>query len=413
MTPEERNAQLAQAIAILEGLKEVIVVAPAPVPTPVPPPPAPVPPPPAPVATWSTPALLSAAGGTYQNIAASGKNVVVARGDGTLYVKSSQDEGKTFDAFRQIGFGTLYLDQPVAGDGDNFAIVATKVTKNVIDFIGSRPVGDHTLNTSTDGGKTWGLQKQITTGAQSLRHAVAVKGTEVHVAWMDFRRGVWDIYYGVWGLSGNVIQAPYPLVRGSGLAGAERPFIAISGEDIHLTWMDGRDGKGLAFMEQNYQIKNSTEVYYKRCRSGVWGPDRRMTVHPVNYSGRPAIAASGSNVCISYDFNPNVSGGNEIKALYSTDGGDTFAPLDVSNSPTDSTHSVVSGVGDSFAIAWKENADQGDYVREMKAGVLGPILKVGGPSLHIPFLAESDGYTHLMQADQSGRILHSRKARSL
>jgi hypothetical protein len=48
---------------------------------------------------------------------------------------------------------------------------------------------------STDNGLNWGVDTSLTPLDSIDRPCVAVSGSVVHVAWMDYRDGNWEIYY--------------------------------------------------------------------------------------------------------------------------------------------------------------------------------------------------------------------------
>src|SRR4030095_10519937 len=82
--------------------------------------------------------------------------------------------------------------------------------------------------------------------------------------------------------------------------------IAASGDVLHVTWSDNRDG--------------NNEIYYKRStNAGVsWGTDTRLTVNSWN-SALPCIAVSGGIVLVSW--NEDRDGNKEIYYKRSTNGG--------------------------------------------------------------------------------------------
>lgn len=369
------------------------------------PPPVVIPPTPVPVATWSNPVPLLPTGLTNQNIAASGKRVIVVRGDGNLHAMRSTDEAATFGPLVPIGIGKAYLEQPASINGLRVAIISTNVTKDVKDFFGFRPVGDVLLVTSEDGGETFAPQKQITTDAQCLRHSVANYADDINAVWMDYRRGVWDIMLAYSSDFGKSVTET-TLVQGTNVMGAQRPVIVMNGNDVFTCWMDGRDNKPGGILD-GVQVPTTFEVYGKRKINGTWLPDKRLTTLPL-YAGRPAVGNSGKTIVVVFDY----GWPNQIWAIQSSDFASSFsAPIKISETTGIATHASVSVRGDVATIAWKENADGSDYARELRNGVLGPIEKVGTAS-SIPLLVESENYTHLMYKDTSNRPIHRRKART-
>jgi hypothetical protein len=85
--------------------------------------------------------------------------------------------------------------------------------------------------------------------------------------------------------------------------------IAVSGSDLHLTWIDGRDG--------------NNEVYYKSSLNNgdTWGLDTRLTNNSV-VDHQPYIAANQNAVYLSwYSAQVPAPGQMGIHYIYSTDNG--------------------------------------------------------------------------------------------
>ncbi len=387
-------------------------VEPTPEPTPAPAPvPQPTPTPPAPAASWTQPMAIG--GGGFSGVAASGRTVHFARGDGTLSYCRSLDEGATREAWKTIGSGTLYLEDPIAAEGSNVAIVTVNANKSVSDFFGPRTVGDILFTVSPDNGATFTSQKQLTTGAAALRVSLAISGSFLHLTWMDYRRGVWDLYYTRSTDLGNTWSAPSVIVAGTNVLGASRPSISATGSSVHLAWMDARDGKPACF-----QLPVCTEVYTKTSRDNgdSWGPDIRRTNNTA-YAGRPAIHAGGDRVVIAFDLNKSANSSlnaGQAAALVSTDGGDTYGPVvELSGEGREGTHPVVThspstGV---FTVAWGDtrNGVTAQYGRTYN-GEWSPEARTSGPG-GIPLVASTETTTHLIYgAIGSGQMMYTRKA---
>ncbi|MCB2204619.1 T9SS type A sorting domain-containing protein [bacterium] len=133
---------------------------------------------------------------------------------------------------------------------------------------------------STDDGETWENKVRLTEdpGVQNGCTVVA-SGEDVHVAWHDYRTGVFDIHYvhsldggAHWGEEGPIMVTPHNCYF---------PTLAVSAETVHLAWIDTRNDPG--------------DIYY--CRSDdagrTWGPEEHI-ISSERRSRYPFLAVSGS-----------------------------------------------------------------------------------------------------------------------
>ncbi len=123
---------------------------------------------------------------------------------------------------------------------------------------------------STDGGTSWTADSNLTNDTSySWWPSVAVSGTRIHVVWLDYRDGDWEIYYKrstdggtSWETDARLTYAPN---------GSTSPSVALSGSAVHVVWYDYRDG--------------NSEIYYKRNPTGNLGVVENIGSSPVS---RPA-----------------------------------------------------------------------------------------------------------------------------
>jgi hypothetical protein len=146
---------------------------------------------------------------------------------------------------------------------------------------------------STDAGLSWGADTRLTNNAAiSQRPSVAAAGSDVHVAWTDFRDGSdAEIYFKRSGDGGANWETDTRLTNTIGIS--YNPCITVSGSAIHLVWYDNRDG--------------NQEIYYKRStNSGInWGADTRLTINIPGISYLPSVAVSGSAVHVVWTDDRN------------------------------------------------------------------------------------------------------------
>lgn len=307
---------------------------------------------------WEAPKQLTFSRGDlwYGSASATtpGKEVDRVHGQGTVYWARSTDEGATWTHEVTLGSGTTYLDDPVRVRDGKVVVVAMNNLHNITDFVGSRSVGDVYVRMSDDDGATWGAWQRLTTGAAAFRDSVDISGNDVHLAWMDYRSGnTWDIYYRHSGDGGSTWDPAVKLVSGTNKVGAERPSVTASGSTVVIGWMDARNDRQPCRIEGGFMLAICTDTYVKRSVDGgaTWGPDT-MVSDGVLYGGRPSLASDGQVFFAAYDTatatNTSESG------TVSTDGGATWTPMGVISGGVDgdSTHSSAVVVGQSLALAW-------------------------------------------------------------
>ncbi|MBN1448752.1 MAG: exo-alpha-sialidase [Bacteroidetes bacterium] len=132
---------------------------------------------------------------------------------------------------------------------------------------------------STDGGVTWENSVRLTEdpGVQN-GCTIAASGDDVHVAWHDRRTGFWDIHYcyswdggAHWGMEEPVMVTPDDCYF---------PTLAVSGQTLHLAWVDTRNDPG--------------DIYYCRSEDAgcSWGLEEHVVSSPLR-SRYPFLAVSG------------------------------------------------------------------------------------------------------------------------
>jgi hypothetical protein len=135
---------------------------------------------------------------------------------------------------------------------------------------------------STNEGVSWGPDTRLTNNSgNSWSPSVTVSGSVVHVVWVDYRDGNYEIYYKRSPDGGISWGADTRLTNNT--ARSEVPSVTASGSVVHVVWGDGRDG--------NFNI------YYKRSTDGgiSWGPDTRLT-NKTGDESLPFVTVSGSVV---------------------------------------------------------------------------------------------------------------------
>jgi len=125
------------------------------------------------------------------------------------------------------------------------------------------------------------LTNSADSSMESFGRTIAASGDTVHVTWYDKRDGNWEIYYKR-SVDGGLTWDPDTRLTNDP-ALSKSPAIAISGSFVHVVWCDNRDG--------------NNEIYYMRStdRGSTWEGAVRIT-NDVFWSYSPKIAVSGSYV---------------------------------------------------------------------------------------------------------------------
>ena len=195
---------------------------------------------------------------------------------------------------------------------------------------------------STDGGIRWGADARLTNDtAMSHNPSIAVSGSIVHVIWIDFRDGNFEIYYKRSSDAGVSWGGDTRLTNNSASSGD--PSLSVSGSVVHVVWYDFRDG--------NY------EIYYKRSTNGGmnWGSDIRLTINSAS-SWSPSVGVSGSVAHVVWVDNRN--GNWEIYYKRSADAGISWgADTRLTNSPDTSWYPSVTVSGSAIHVVWSDARD--------------------------------------------------------
>jgi hypothetical protein len=302
----------------------------------------------------------------YHSVAGSGRTVHAVWGDGTVYYRQSVDKGSSWGPRRPLWSGSVYLTDPIVADGSNVYIAYIRNKRTITDARGTRLVGNLMLRYSRDSGATWGPEIPIATSGAVFRLSVAASGLGIHVAWQDFRSGVWDIFYRR-SLDGGVTWEPEVRLIGgvAGLFGATRPQLSLADASVHLTWTDDRDRRPACSFESGGIADPCPEVYYKRSSDlgASWEADRRLTFGPGHNARSDIAATSQGGVVISYDHGLDTLNrqGLEQFALVSVDSGNSWqTPVRLSDALGDSTHGSLAASGSDVSLAWFDERRTGN-----------------------------------------------------
>jgi hypothetical protein len=226
------------------------------------------------------------------------------------------------------------------------------------------------------------------------QRCIAADGLNVHVVWYDAFIGNYQIFYkrttdgGItWGQDTMLNLTNYEAVA---------PSIAVSGNDIHLTWMDRRIG--------------NPEIYYKKSSNGgiSWGPDTRLTDNVYN-SEHAVVDADGSTVMAVWKDDRD--GNAELYYKRSTDAGTTWSSdTRLTNFAGPSSEPTIKIAGTNIHVAWDDGRNGANteiyYKRSTDLGItwgndirltnyadlsLNPSLAVSGQEVHVVWEDFRDG----------------------
>ena len=199
------------------------------------------------------------------------------------------------------------------------------------------PNGDARVffNRSLDGGATW-LSSDVLLSAPGLNPPptslpVIAGGGDgvVYVAWGDYRRGMWDIFFDRTLDAGQTwLPAQIPLsTKPSGAGNAVLPQIVAEGHSVYVAWVDDRD-KG--------PFAGGADIYFNSSsdRGATWrATDVRLDtdVPGAAASSWPDLSVDGQNVYVVWeDERLSVRPARAAVFLnWSADGGDSWQASDI------------------------------------------------------------------------------------
>jgi len=198
---------------------------------------------------------------------------------------------------------------------------------------------------SLDAGNTWSQDTRLTNDPNlSMEPSISGFGSNIHLVWLDTRDGNWEIYYKNSSNGGNSWSIDKRLTNNPSYSYS--PCISVSSSNIYIVWVDERDG--------------NAEIYYKKSNDGgnTWGNDLRLTNNP-NTSTNPSIWSYGSNIHVVWQDNRD--GNWEIYYKRSNDGGNTWSSdLRLTSNPYNSLYPSIYGFSSNIYIVWVDDRD-GNY----------------------------------------------------
>jgi len=251
---------------------------------------------------------------------------------------------------------------------------------------------------SSDQGISWGADTRLTNNsATSWFLSLAVSGSNVHIIWMDNRDGNFEIYYKRSTDVGLSWSGDTRLTNNS--ATSQFPSVAVSGSVVNVIWQDSRDG--------------NTEIYYKRSPDGGvnWGSDIRLTNNAAgsifaSVSASDSSAEGGVNVV----WEEYRDGNSEIYYKRSSDVGLSWsADTRLTNNTAISFSPSAWVLGSEVHVVWYDGRDGNSEIYYKRssdgglswgsdtrltnnfAGSFHPSVLASGSNVHLVWYDERDG----------------------
>jgi hypothetical protein len=250
-------------------------------------------------------------------IAAEADNIYVVwtdyrNGDADIYFSSSTDTGTTWATSVRVCNDTSNQVEPaLAHDGSgNIYVVWTdyrNLDTRVYMATGNNP----------GSGFVFGVSSEVTSASAltASQPVITVEGSDLYVAWTDYRNGHRDIYFCNSTNAGTTWETEILLNDDGSVTNQYEPSIAADGSgNVYVAWSDARNG--------------SYDIY---CSSGsnpgsgfVFSANVRVDDDTgIASATEPAIAVNGTNIYVAYTDQRNLN--QDIYLAVSTDSAVTFA----------------------------------------------------------------------------------------
>ncbi len=159
--------------------------------------------------------------------------VAVNVGNWEIYYKRSTDKGLTWSSNVNLSNNEFLSYNPAIAISGSYVHVAWYDNRD-----GN---WEEYYKRSVDGGITWGPEIRLTNKPTGSGHpSIAASGLNVHLVWYDSRDGNYEVYYKR-SVDGGTNWLPD--VRLSNTTGKSlSPAVAVSGSNVHVAWYDSTDG---------------------------------------------------------------------------------------------------------------------------------------------------------------------------
>jgi hypothetical protein len=327
--------------------------------------------------------------GTSHSIASSGDTVHVVwydKSDGNfeIYYIHSTDGGASWENATRLTNNLAKSTSP--------AIAVYGSVVHVVWCDNSEGNNEIFYRRSTDGGTSWEDEQRLTNDiANSYGQTISVSGSIVHIVWVSFEDGIYEIRYRQSTDSGTTWGPEIWLSNNSNYC--FNPSITSTGPDVLIVWNDSRDG--------------NLEIYSRRSLDGGlnWEPYVRLTNDPA-ISLTPSLSMSGSFVHLVWG--DNREGNYKLFYKQSVDGGLSWSE-DIRINNTVALSPNISSIDSLVCVVWtdyragipeiffKRSADGGNtwdtdvMLNDFSYSSEHPFIAISGSVLHAVWYDFRDG----------------------
>ena len=296
-------------------------------------------------------------------------------------------------SIRSLDLGDQTFSSAAIAPGDLLHVMYDEDSSGNFEIFHNRVGADHDPTTSN-----------ISTNPSSSNDAqVAVSGSTIHVVWEDDSSGNFDVFYQRSTNGGASFSSPINL--SNNLADSFEAEIAVSGNIVHVVWVDNTPG--------------NLDIFYRRSTDGgvsFTDPIKNLS-SSATATNSPSIAVSGNNVHVVWaEFQATV----EILYRRSTDGGSSFPNLIKTLSAVGGNSFLpnIAVSGNNVHVVWyddspgnvdvfyRKSATNGDTFQAIKnlSGSAGssaplpwrPAIAVNGNSVHVVWDDDTSGNSEIM-----------------
>lgn len=322
-------------------------------------------------------------------IASSGDSIHVVwsdsrNGNSEIFYKRSVDGGTSWGDDFQLTEGAIGAMSP--------SIVISGISVHVawVDFRNGSTNYEVYYKCSNDGGNNWTPDTRLSnTPGYSYHPGLAAYGSILHLIYYDYRDNWWEICYRRSADGGFNWEPEIWLTLDPN--GSFAPSVCASGQLIHVTWHDNRDG--------------NNEIYYKRSiDNGInWEPEIRLTNNESS-SWKSCVGVSGSEVYVVWSDNRN--GNYEVFFKRSTDDGLSWGTdTRLTDNSGESTFPNLAISGSCLFVVWRDDSDgnQEIYYKNSIDGGLnwGPDIRLTDDPAesNMAYISASGSQVNLVWAD--------------
>ncbi len=283
--------------------------------------------------TFGTPINISNNPETFSgfpSIAINGKYIYVVwvEAPGDILIAKSTDGGETFSPPVNISNNPGPSNQPQVFVSNNEVFV---VWQDGTPVVNSREI---LFAKSTDGGETFSPPLNISeNNGFSVAPTMHVLGNEVYIAWSDDTEGYYEIYFAKSTDGGETFSPPINISDNPGFS--YDPFLSVYANEMYIAWSDDdlSDESG----KREILLVKSTDG------GESFGPPINVSNNDeFSYSFDPSIGLEKNQILVVWkSHNPE---NDDIFLAKSTDGGETFSPpLNISDNDADSSDGPLGG----------------------------------------------------------------------